>query len=150
MVQVVCELGETFLLSSFIIFHQINLRSPKPLVSPRSHRLVVRIRNRISRPVKWDTLHSLILYYFHRKSFNYLFGHGFFPLSLWQNIPTIHSSNNFWMYNLVALSTFTLLYSHHHHLSPECFHLFKPKLCTHETISPKYPHNHTPSLPRPW
>ena len=42
-----------------------------------------------------------------------------------------------WHYTSAALSTFILLYNHHHHPSLEIFHLPKLKLCTHQAVTPK-------------
>lgn len=39
----------------------------------------------------------------------------------------------------MALSTFTLLCSHCHHASLECFHLPQLKPCTRETLTPHFP-----------
>lgn len=54
----------------------------------------------------------------------------------------IYSFNHFQAYRLMALSTFSLLWNHHHP-SPEHFHLSKWKPCTHETLTP----HPLPSIP---
>ena len=43
-------------------------------------------------------------------------------------------------------STFTLLYNHHHHPSPELFHLPKMKLQTHSVFTPHLPSPIPPQL----
>ena len=45
------------------------------------------------------------------------------------------------VYTSLALSTFTLSYSHHHHLSPELFPVPKLKLCN-SPLPPRAPDNH--------
>ena len=44
---------------------------------------------------------------------------------------TIYHFDHFYVYSSVALSAFMWLYNHHHHPSPELFHLPKLKLCMH-------------------
>lgn len=47
--------------------------------------------------------------------------------------------NPFKVYDLVVLSTLTSLCSYHHHPAPGLFHLPKPKLCVHSTITTHIP-----------
>lgn len=39
--------------------------------------------------------------------------------------------NHAYVYNSVALKTFTMLHSHDHYLYPKCFRPLQQKLCTH-------------------
>lgn len=56
---------------------------------------------------------------------------------LWQNTRNIKFPfNHFYVWNSVVLKTFTLLYKHHAHPSPEVLHHPRRKLCTHSTVTP--------------
>jgi hypothetical protein len=79
----------------------------------------------------------LFLFYYnktHTLTFITLFwrGHSDRPLPL---IPILTHHNRFYVYSSVTLSTLTLSYSHHLHLSPDSFCLVKTKTLYPSNIS---------------